>query len=123
MNSNPKTPSPEDRHLFLAFSTFTGEPSRFEAWYDTEHIPQILSAPRMMRAQRFEPADVKPLPGIVTPDLGHLALYELDGDLEGFRQEVKRMLTSGEMQIPDFMIPPFGTMMMRPVSSYFEARQ
>jgi hypothetical protein len=112
-----------NRHLFLAFSRHTGDDLAFAKWYDEEHIPQILAAPRMMRAQRFEPADVKPLPGVVTPDLGHLALYELDGDAEGFREEVKRKLMSGEMRIPAFMIPPFGTMLMRPVSPYFVARR
>jgi hypothetical protein len=108
----------DDRHLFFAFSRHSGDDATFERWYDEVHIPQITSAPGFLRAQRFEPASTKPLPGVDVPDLGHLALYEVAGDLGPFREEVKRMLISGEMEIPDFMISPFTTMFMRPVSPY-----
>jgi hypothetical protein len=105
-----------DRHLFMAFSDHTGDDETFDRWYDTVHIPQVLSAPGLVRAQRFATADVKPMPGVVTPELGHLALYELEGDALPFRNEVKRLLMSGEMVIPDFMVQPFTTMIMAPVS-------
>jgi len=111
----------DDRHLFFAWSRHAGDDATFAKWYDEEHIPQIMSAPGMLRAQRFEVSDVKPLPGVVTPDLGHLAIYETAGDLEGFRAEVKRQLISGEMVLPDFMIPPFSTMFLKPVSPFFLA--
>ena len=110
-----------DRHLFFALSRHTGDYDTFANWYDDEHIPQIMSAPGMYRAQRFMQSDVKPLPGVITPDVYHLALYELIGDPRPFREGVKSMLMSGEMQIPDFMISPFGTMFMRPVSPFFRA--
>jgi hypothetical protein len=110
-----------DRHLFFAFSRHTGGYEMYAEWYDEVHIPQIMSAPGMFRAQRFMQADVKPLPGVVTPDAYHLALYELRGDPLPFREGVKAMLMSGEMQIPDFMIRPFETMFMRPASPFFPA--
>ncbi|MGV9292607.1 hypothetical protein [Amycolatopsis sp. NPDC003676] len=111
----------DDRHLFFAWSRHTGDDATFAKWYDEEHIPQIMSAPGMLRAQRFEVSDLKPLPGVETPDLGHLAIYEIAGDLEGFRTEVKRQLISGEMVLPDFMIPPFAAMFLKPVSPFFPA--
>lgn len=111
----------EDRHLFFAFSRHTGDDETFARWYDEEHIPQIMEAPGFRRAQRFEAAATKPLPGVAIPDLGHLALYETEGDLGPFREEVKRMLISGEMVIPDFMVSPFATMFLRPVSGYHDA--
>lgn len=111
----------DDRHLFLVFSRRPVPSSDYDTWYDEVHIPQIMSAPGIVRAQRFVTSEVKPLPGVVTPDLGHLALYEVSGDLLPLREEVKRLLISGEMVLPDFMKPPFGTMFMRPVSPYFPA--
>jgi hypothetical protein len=111
----------DDRHLFFAWSRHTGDDSTFNRWYDEEHIPQIMSAPGVLRAERFELSDVKPLPGVDAQDLGHLAIYETTGDLEGFRTEVKRQLVSGEMVIPDFMIPPFATMFLRPAGPFFQA--
>jgi hypothetical protein len=112
----------DDRHLFFAWSRHTGDDETFARWYDQEHIPQIMSAPGVLRAERFEVADVKPLPGIEALDLGHLAIYETAGDLEGFREEVKRQLVSAEMVIPDFMISPFATMFLRPVSPFHLAQ-
>jgi hypothetical protein len=110
----------DDRHLFVAFSTFTGDPAPFDTWYDEEHIAQILSAPGMIGAQRFVLADTKPLPGSESLDLGHLALYDIDGDPKPFRAEVKRQLMSGEMVLPDFLVPPFKTLILKPVSVAFE---
>lgn len=111
----------DDRHLFFAWSRHTGDDATFERWYDEEHIPQILSAPGVLRAQRFEMSPVKPLPGVEVPDLGHLALYEIDGPPDKFREEVKRQLISGEMVLPDFMIPPFASMFMKPASPFARA--
>jgi hypothetical protein len=111
----------DDRHLFFAWSRHTGDDATFARWYDEEHIPQIMSAPGVLRAERFEVSDVKPLPGVETVDQGHLAIYETEGDLAGFRAEVKRQLSSGEMVIPDFMISPFSTMFLKPVSPFFVA--
>jgi hypothetical protein len=110
-----------DRHLFFAFSRHTGDYDTYAQWYDDVHIPQIMSAPGMFRAQRFMQSEVKPLPGVVTPDAYHLALYELIGDPQSFREGVKEMLISGEMVIPEFMIRPFETMFMHPVSPFFPA--
>jgi hypothetical protein len=111
----------DDRHLFFAWSRHTGDDATFARWYDEEHIPQIMSAPGVLRAERFEVSEVKPLPGVESLDLGHLAIYETIGDLEGFRAEVKRQLVSGEMVIPDFMINPFSTMFLKPASPFFAA--
>jgi hypothetical protein len=110
---------PDGRSLFLAWSTFKGDRETFDTWYDGEHVPQILSAPGMVSAQRFVLDDTKPVPGSEKVDYGHLALYELNGDPSGFREEVKRQLMSGEMVIPDFMNPPFKTLILRPVSAIF----
>jgi hypothetical protein len=112
----------DDRHLFFAWSRHTGDDETFARWYDEEHIPQIMSAPGVLRAERFEVSEVKPLPGVEAVDQGHLAIYETAGDLQGFREEVKRQLISGEMVIPDFMINPFATMFLKPVSPFFLAK-
>ena len=121
MTSDAKIPTPDDRHLFLAFSTFTGDRSTFNTWYDEEHIPQVISAPGMVGAQRFVIADTKPLPGTDPLDFGHAALYELEGSPGPFREEVKRLLISGEMVLPDFIRPPLAAMFLRPVSPYVRA--
>jgi hypothetical protein len=106
-----------DRHLFLVFSQRPTDSAAYDKWYDEEHIPQVISVPGFLRAQRFVTSDVKPLPGVVAPELGHLALYEVAGDLGPLRAEVKRQLIS----VPDFMRPPFDAMFLRPVSPFVPA--
>jgi hypothetical protein len=113
---------PDGRSLFLAWSTFKGDRETFDAWYDDEHIPQILSAPGMAGAQRFVLDETKPVPGTTLFDHGHLAMYEINGDPRGFREEVKRQLMSGEMVIPDFMNPPFTTLILEPASEIFDGQ-
>ncbi|KHL01386.1 hypothetical protein [Sinomonas humi] len=112
----------DDRHLFFAWSTHTTDWDTYNAWYDEVHIPQILSVPGMLRAQRFLPAETKPLPGVEVPNEGHLALYEMDGSPSLFREECKRMLMSGEMVLPDFMVQPFGATFMAPASPWWPAQ-
>lgn len=111
----------DERHLFFAWSTHTTDWDTYGKWYDEEHIPQVMSAPGMLRAQRFRMGDTKALPGVAVPDLGHLALYEIAGSPAGFREEVKRMLISGEMVLPDFMVQPFGAAFMAPASRWRKA--
>jgi len=111
----------DDRHLFLVYSNRPQDSAAYDTWYDEVHIPDIMGAPGMLRAQRFVTSGVKPLPGVVAPELGHLALYEVAGDLVPLRQEIKRLLMSGEMVLPDFMRPPFSAMFLRPVSPFFPA--
>jgi len=112
----------DDRHLFFAWSRHAGDDETFAKWYDEEHIPQIMSAPGFLRAQRFDISEVKPLPGVITPDLGHVVICETAGDLQGFRKEVKRQLISGETVIPEFVIGPISTMFLKPVSPFFLAQ-
>jgi hypothetical protein len=112
----------DERHLFLAWSTHTTDWETYGKWYDEEHIPQILSVPGMLRAQRFLPAETKPLPGVDVPNEGHLALYEMAGSPSTFREECKRMLMSGEMVLPEFMVQPFGATFMAPVSPWWPAQ-
>ncbi len=121
MTDGTVIPRPQERHLFFAFSTFTGERQAFDEWYDSEHIPQILSAPGMIGAQRFVIADTKPLPGTNAIDYGHAAVYEIEGSPSAFREEIKRMLISGDMVLPEFMVQPFTAMFYSPVSEAFYA--
>jgi hypothetical protein len=119
MTESTSIPQPKDRHLFFAFSTFTGERDLFNRWYDEEHIPQILSAPGVVGAQRFVIAPTKPLPGTNPIDYGHAAVYEIEGSPEPFRAVVKRMLIEQEMVLPEFMVQPFTGMFYQPISEAF----
>ncbi|MFF2316912.1 hypothetical protein ACFVTE_11640 [Arthrobacter sp. NPDC058097] len=115
--TSPAIPAFKDRNLFFAFSTFTGERAAFDKWYDEEHIPQVTDSTGMIGAQRFVVADTKPLNGTAPLDFGHLAMYEIDGSPASFREEVKQMLLTGQMQLPDLLNQPFTALFLEPVSA------
>jgi hypothetical protein len=103
------------RHAMLIWSKRPQPPQEYDTWYDEVHIQDFLAAPGVLRAQRFIPAEVSTLEGAAVPDLGHLALYEVDGDLGEVREEIKAQLIDGRMTLPSFMPPPFDAMFLSPV--------
>lgn len=114
-----EAPSWDDRHLVIAWSTHSGSDVDFEAWYDEVHIPHVVNMPGVMRSQRFETEPGTPPPaGAETIDLGHMQMDELEGDAGPFREELKRQLMEGEMDIYD-RITSFKTMILGAVSPNF----
>src|SRR5690349_21681609 len=49
----------------------------FNTWYDEVHLPDILSTPHFVAAQRFKLAGP---PSKAEPDATYLAIYEIDTD-------------------------------------------
>jgi len=69
---------PEERLLYIVLSNSTpGDDDEFNAWYTGTHIPDVISVPGFVAAQRFRfvghPA-LKPAP------FGYAALYEVKKD-------------------------------------------
>jgi len=115
--------SQDDRNLMLIWSTRPEDPGEYDTWYDNVHIADFLAVPEVVRAQRFIPVEGACLPAADTPELGHLALYEVDGDLSPVRDEIKRQLMSGEMVLPAYMPPPFDALFLSPTSAYLTATE
>jgi hypothetical protein len=103
------------RHAMLIWSKRPQPPQEYDTWYDEVHIQDFLAAPGVLRAQRFIPAEVPTLHGASVPDLGHLAYYEVDGDLGEVREEIKAQLIDGRMTLPSFIRPPFDALFLCPV--------
>jgi hypothetical protein len=78
-------------NLQIVFSRFPEGVSEddFNEWYDA-HLPEILSIPGFVSAQRYrlEPVVVD---GDVTVSYRYMALYEIEGDLEKLLVEMKRL--------------------------------
>jgi hypothetical protein len=78
-------------NLQIVFSRFPEGVSEddFNEWYDA-HLPEILSIPGFVSAQRYrlEPVVVD---GDVTVSYRYMALYEIEGDLEQLLVEMKRL--------------------------------
>lgn len=84
------------RYVVLSNPT-AGNDEAFDAWYDDEHIPDVLAVPGFVAAQRFRLADEtagKPSPW------RYLALYEIAPEgADASLAELKARAASGAMKL------------------------
>ncbi len=69
-----------DTHIYLLFTTVhEGREADFNRWYDTVHIPEMLTRCKgFVAAQRFRLCEAR-RPGSM-PEHTHLCVYEIEGD-------------------------------------------
>jgi hypothetical protein len=72
-------------HVFI--NPFEGRDAEFNAWYDAEHIPDVLALPGFLRAERFE---VHPLGN---EPMRYLTVYEAEADTP---EEVLERIRAGQ---------------------------
>ncbi|MDB5446135.1 MAG: hypothetical protein JWQ97_1452 [Phenylobacterium sp.] len=66
------------KHVFVVFTEAQpGQEAAFNTWYDSRHIPDVLSVPGFVAAQRFR---VQPPAGQTGGPQRYLALYEMETD-------------------------------------------
>lgn len=83
------------RYKFIAqCNAVTGREREFNAWYDTQHMPDMLKIPGFISAERFTLAGQGPF--------GFLAIYELEtDDLAGTMAEIGKRAGTQAMLISD----------------------
>jgi hypothetical protein len=91
--------------LFLVLSNpVDGQEDAYNRWYDQTHLPEVLSVPGVVAAQRYELVPMKPaedMPTPADPEHRYLAVYELDRDAAGVMAEFMRRVTGGEMVLSE----------------------
>lgn len=66
-------------HLYLAFSAaLDGKHEEYEAWYDGQHMPDVLGVPGFISAQRYDVVGRRPRE--TTRGYQYLTVYEIDSD-------------------------------------------
>ncbi len=66
-------------HLFLAFAAaLDGKGEEYEAWYDSQHMPDVLRVPGFISAQRYRVVGRRPEAS--TRGYHYLTVYEIDSD-------------------------------------------
>ncbi len=74
-----------------------GKEDEFNAWYNQNHLPDVLNVPGFVCAQRFRLADVQ-MGGDASRAYKYLALYEIEtDDLAGALKELRARAASGEI--------------------------
>lgn len=72
-----------------------GREAEYNEWYDRRHLQDVLRVPGALSAQRFDPVDDEP-DGDRT-SARYLALYEIEGDPQGFLTELRARFGRDEM--------------------------
>lgn len=66
------------KHLLVVHvNAKEGMEEEFSRWYDEEHIPDLLTLPGIVGAQRFKVSEGQDKPG----QFKHLVIYEVEGDI------------------------------------------
>jgi hypothetical protein len=66
------------RHLLIVHSNARdGRDDEFNAWYDRQHLPDVLAVPGFVRATRFV---AQPSVHGELPEHKYLAIYEIEAD-------------------------------------------
>ena len=88
-----------DRHLYLVFGNPNpGQEDEFDEWYDTVHIPDVMSVGTIVSAQRFRYRQLAREAGQPVAH-AHLTLYELEGDPDEFMAKIGSAVSCGEVRM------------------------
>jgi hypothetical protein len=85
--------------LYLVFSRPPDRISEeeYQRWYDL-HARENIRSPGFLSARRFA---VTPARGNATR-LTHLALYEYEGEMERWRDDLNRRIDAGDIDLPEW---------------------
>jgi hypothetical protein len=88
-----------DRHLYLVFGNPNpGQEDEFDNWYDTVHIPDVMSVGNIISAQRFRYRQLDRDAGQPVAH-AYLTVYELEGDPNEFMAKMSAAVASGEVRM------------------------
>lgn len=97
-------------NIFIALTNpIQGKDEAFNAWYDTEHLPEVLATPGIVSPRRY---DVAELPSAEDPDLpAHLPppahrclfIYGLDDRPEVVMGEFLTRVSAGTMTLSEWL--------------------
>lgn len=96
-----------DRKLYLVFSNpVEGKEREFNEWYETTHLREVLSAPGMLSAQRYELCDAEMMrqareAGMPVPAHRYLIVYEMEGDVDATMAKIQEAVAAGQMVMSD----------------------
>jgi len=93
--------------LMLVLSNPTaGDDDEFNEWYDSTHVPEVLSVPGVVAAKRYDLApietpEVEGMEAPAPPAHRYLAVYELDRDGNEVMGDLVGRILSGEMTMSE----------------------
>lgn len=88
LTDRPNQRMSSQRMLCLVFTQpKPGQDSEYQSWYDSRHLHDVAGIPGVASAQRYDPADTETTGA--NPPARYLAIYEVEGDPDGFVKELR----------------------------------
>jgi len=102
-------------YLMLVYSRAKpGQEAAYNDWYSNQHVPDVLSVPGFVAAQRFE------IEGLADDASGrqYLAIYEIDGiTLEEAQTKLAAAVQSGQVTLSETLdLPNVSRVLLRPMT-------
>lgn len=92
-----------------------GREDEFNEWYDSTHVPDVLSIDGFESAQRFKRSTVLDGPDTPTPPYEYTVLYQVSGDPVAALDRLREAVVGGQMELSDAMVPGSGSLLLEPV--------
>ena len=93
-----------DRFIQIVFSKpAEGKDDEFNEWYDNVHIPELLAAPGMLSAQRYNLHDAETyrMEGGKPPEHRYCIIYEMEGDVDAIMAKIQEAVAEGKINMAD----------------------
>lgn len=97
-------------NLFVVLTNpIEGTDDAFNAWYDTQHLPEVLDVPGVVAAQRYDIAELKvpddeDLPAQLPPPTHrYMVIYELGDDPEVVMGEFLKRVVTGSLSLGEYL--------------------
>jgi len=97
-------------NLFVVLTNpIEGADDAFNAWYDTQHLPEVLDVPGVVAAQRYDIAEIKvpddqDLPAQLPPPTHrYMVIYELDDEPDVVMAEFLKRVMAGSLSLGEWL--------------------
>jgi hypothetical protein len=95
-----------------------GRLDEFNEWYDTVHIPDVLSIPGVLSARRYQLAQTQLGRASREYPYRFLTLYELEDDAAEVVQAIDAAITSGRFSLSSALDPSYVAPIFEPLSEH-----
>ena len=89
-----------DKTLYVVFGNpVTPErEAEFNEWYEGTHIPDVLTIPGVLSAQRYKVSQLDSAAG-ATPKFSYMTVYEIEGDPNEVMAKIGAGVASGDVRM------------------------
>lgn len=90
--------------LIISLNPVPDAVEAFEKWVVNNHLPEVMSSRRFVKAGLYRTTDLPTLPGVEVMDRSHYTVYEVaaatEAELDDAGDGLREMLAAGDTSFP-----------------------